>query len=386
MRARIKGSIGMIGKSAKIWHATRLLGLMSALWLGLALEPAASQELAIAPTFDRAGVFNEGAAPVRQGKKWGMIGRDGEWILKPAHAEIGPGGDGLFAFLEKGRWGYLDAKGRVRIRPQFDEARPFEDGLAAVKAKGLWGFARPDGSMQVPFRFREVGSHQDGRASARDEEGWAVFNIDPSQRDDRDAVAIYDPVDGVQYPQRIYSVSEGAVVALYADGERLIDVASPHWRPNRISDAFASVKRRSEGFAAISRTKERWGYLHKSGKLFWDGRFEDAMVFADGYAPVKLDGKWGYISHAGDMAVEPVYDAAFPFREGYAVIRQGERRGFLKTGPDGRITQFIPPRYDDAFRFSEGLAPVLVGDKWGYVSDPYYRRLVVGEIVELVPE
>lgn len=379
----------MIGKSAGTGRIAQRLALASILWAGLAEVPAVGQELAIAPAFDMAGVFHEGAAPVRRGAAWGLIGRDGAWILQPGHKEIGPGGDGVFAFLEKGRWGYLDTKGKVRIRPQFDEARPFEGGLAAVKVKGRWGFVRIDGSMQVPFRFREIGSHQDGFTSARDDEGWAVFNIDPSESDshaDRDGLAFYDEANDIVYPQRIYSVSERAVVALFADGERLVSVDSRNRNLDRFSDVFASVKRRSEGFAAVSRTKERWGYLHKSGRIFWDGRFEDAMVFADGYAPVKLDGKWGYITRTGELVVEPTYDAAFPFREGYAVVRQGDKRGFLTTGPDGRITQFVPPRYDDAFRFSESLASVLVGGKWGYVSDPHYRRLVVGEIVELLPE
>ncbi|MBO6716734.1 MAG: WG repeat-containing protein [Rhizobiaceae bacterium] len=394
----------------------------------LQLQSAAgAQDLAIEPRFDFAGTFHDGAAPVQSGGLWGLINEQGKWLLEPSYDEIGPGGDGRFAFLAGGRWGYLDSTGEVRISPRFDEARPFEEEIAPVKQNGLWGFVGTDGATEVDFRFEDIGSHQGGYVSALDAEGWALFKVAAEKTvfwyETSDGGAVHRPgqepefatefwnavddeedtfrsepsysgeIDGEWQhitPERLYSVSDRAVIAASDQGEWLFNLdyfANPGsmWKYKH-SSLFYSIRRRGEGLAAVAREKGRWGYLHWSGRVYWDGRFEDASVFSEGFAAVKSGGKWGYIDKSGNFVVEPRYDAAYPFRDGYAVVRIGDKRGFLKRDAFDRIAEFIAPRYEDAFRFSEGLAAVRIGGKWGYVSDPDYRLLVEGNVTQIEPE
>lgn len=353
---------------------------------------ARTQELAIAPRFDNARPFHAGVAPVEAGGKWGLIDRKGELVLEPIHDQIGLGGDGLFPYQKNGKWGFLDAGGKPRIEAIYDDVRPFEDGEAAVSLKGKWGLVRPDGSTKVDFRFSELGGVGKGFVTGKDEKGWAVFRIDDAGDVTRHGALarIYDPQKGEMVrapPRQLFSISDGAVVAAYPDGERLLDLSDLDGFENEETGAFHSIRRRSEGFAAVKLYDEGgWGYMLINGSsAFYEDFFEDAMIFSEGLAPVKREGKWGFIDRTGKMVIEPIYDAAFPARGGYAVIRTGKKRGFLKNDMGRGLVTFIEPQYEDANRFSEGLAAVKIDGKWGYIRDSS-GMMIVDEIEEINAE
>jgi hypothetical protein len=359
-------------ESSKVTIAGNLVRIFLALAFAGPGCNAFAQEIAIAAQFEEAGNFHRGVAPVLVDKRWGLIDRRGDWVVRPRYAKMLRGGDGLFGVQEDGKWGFVSAAGQTVIGPKFDEAEAFENGAAAVKANGRWGYLRPDGTMETDIVFLEIGGREGAYVSARDPEGWAVFKLSgagPPQR------------ENMGEARRAFSVSEGTVIGQLEGGEGLFIIL-----PTSTTDTgyfvarlfpreestkkYVSIRRMSDGFAPVATSTNRWGYLHKaSGQLVWPDRFEDAQSFAAGFAPVKLRGKWGYIDRAGHIAVEPAYDMAYPFRGNYAVIRQGEKRGFLRLDPQGGISVFIPPQYEDAFRFTEGLAPVKIGGRWGYVSD-----------------
>jgi hypothetical protein len=360
------------------------LTLVAMLALLVGARSAGGQEIAIEARFEMAGVFHEGAAPVQVGGRWGLIDHQGNWIVKPTYDQVGPGGEGLFPFQQDGKWGYVEASGTQRVGARYEEAKPFDDGVAPVKLGGLWGLLKPDGSLEVDFRFEEIGGHEGRYISARDAEGWAVFQDAGSAGESRDDLQMELYTDGGTdgtLPLRLYSISEGAVVAAYPDGERLIDLAIR--KPFRNMAAYYSVRRRSEGLAAAASKADSWSFIDKSGYTVWYfDAYQDAMIFSEGLAPVKRDGRWGYIDRSGGFVIEPRYDAAHPVRDGYAIVRAGDKRGFLKNDFEQGLVAFIEPQYDDASRFSEGLAPVRIGDKWGYVADRS-GKVIDGEIIDV---
>jgi hypothetical protein len=366
----------------------RICALVPFVFTALASNICA-QEIAIAPGFEEAGNFHKGVAPVLLDKRWGLIDRSGNWVVRPRYAKMLRGGDGLFGVHEDGKWGFISTTGQTVIGPKFDEAEPFENGAAPVKSNGRWGYMRVNGTMETDFTFLEIGGREGAFVSARDADGWALFRLAGNGPPEQWALGD---------AQRAYSVSEGSVIAQLKDGEALfIILPDPGPDPNfTVTQLFPSwdavrknisIRRMADGFAPVATAPNRWGYLHKaSGELVWPARFEDAQGFAQGFAPVKLRGKWGYIDRAGRIAVEPAYDMAYPFRGNYAVIREGERRGFLRLDPQGGISVFIAPQYEDAFRFTEGLAPVKIGGRWGYVSDGQpWSELVDRGITDIRP-
>jgi hypothetical protein len=364
-----------------------LLILLAVAWIASG-TPAAAQEWAIEPRFDDARTFNGGAAPVMQDGLWGLIDRNGEWIVRPVFEAVDAGGMGRFGVEAKGRWGYVDARGTMVIDPVFESVRPFDDGVAAVKTQGMWGYVVPSGVFETEPRFLELGGREGEIIAARDADGWALFRAGKQEETHRSPVSIFDEemFQETAEATRLYTVAEAAIVAVFPDGERLISISDAGgYTEISGSRLFHSVRRRSEGFAAAAATPGRWGYIHRGGDFVWEGRFEDADIFSEGFAAVKSGGKWGYIGRDGEFAVEPEFDRAYAFRDGFAIVRIGEKRGFLQNGETG-ISVFVEPRYEDAYRFSEGLAPVKSEGKWGYISSGKTRsQLVESPVADLVP-
>jgi hypothetical protein len=366
------------------WQASALL------LLALAATDACadSNSLAIAPAFEGAGLFHEGAVPAKQSGLWGLIDRHGAWLAEPIYESVGAGGDGRFPFKKDGLWGYLDALGNVALEPDYDEALPFDGGVAAVRRNDKWGFITQQGVLETPFQFQEIGGREGPYVSASDSSGWAVFDLRLSEGyEKRRAVTLPDS-DPQEDAKRLYSISEGAIVAQFDEGEYLADLdnlGGYYEGPSARTSLFFSIRRRSEGMAAVAASVGHWGYLAKDGQLHWAGKFQDALAFSMGLAPIKSGGKWGLIDHAGRFVLAPTYDAIYPFQQGYAVARRGALRGYLKLDR-GKVTVFAEPQYDDAFRFSEGLAPVSVKGVWGYLSDGTVPSGDTRDVVELRPE
>ena len=107
----------------------------------------------------------------------------------------------------------------------------------------------------------------------------------------------------------------------------------------------------------------RFGYISPDGKYAINPQFEDAGMFSDGLAPVKL-GRWGYVDKSGKIVVNPQFEKAQPFSEGLAAVRLDGKWGFVdKTGKF-----VINAQFDDAGSFVKGLAPVRQGKRWGYID------------------
>ena len=101
-------------------------------------------ERAIDCTFEVAGEFAEGKAPVIPkgrgiGGKMGFVDRNGQIVIAPRYDYIQGFSEGLAAVEIDGEYGYIDHLGRMAIEPQFAHAEPFKNGLAKImNGKGVW--------------------------------------------------------------------------------------------------------------------------------------------------------------------------------------------------------------------------------------------------------
>jgi hypothetical protein len=358
--------------------------------------PAAGQQLVISPKFEQAGNFHEHVAPAKQGGRWGLIDIHGKWVVQPQYEDMMLGSYARFGVRRHGLWGYIAPDGSVIVPPAYDEAKPFSGGHAAVKKNGLWGFITPSGQIETAHKFVEVGSREGSFLTARDPAGWALFNLYTGARYDdfikesvgaggRPAALGITRLRAVQL-SRLFTISEGAFVARSGGHEWLVEVPTARFG-FEVTRGALSIRRKSDGLAAVSFQSNLWGYMNDMGEEVISPRFEDARAFSNGFAPIKDGGKWGYISKTGAVVVTPRYDDAYPFRGEYAVVRLGSLRGFLKL-QSARVAVLIAPRYEDVLNFTEGLAPVRIGGLWGFISDGQHptERTFEREIVDLVPE
>jgi hypothetical protein len=126
---------------------------------------------------------------------------------------------------------------------------------------------------------------------------------------------------------------------------------------------------------------DHWGYVDNCGKVRILPRFDFALPFEGGYAPVQVGaeegerfgerlgntkrsvagGKWGIIDETGEFVVPPRYSHCTSFGEdGLAAVgAAGGKWGYVNR--KGRMV--ISPRFDFAGPFWEGLAVVNIGKK-----------------------
>ena len=74
-------------------------------------------------------------------------------------------------------------------------------------------------------------------------------------------------------------------------------------------------------------------------------QFENAGIFEDGLAPVKIDGKWGYIDLENNVVISFDYDYACFFSEGYAVVGKLGARTENKQEWDDETQGFVTNEY-----------------------------------------
>ena len=64
--------------------------------------------------------------------------------------------------------------------------------------------------------------------------------------------------------------------------------------------ASGEIRHFSEGMAAVKKDKDKgFGFYDYDGDEVIAPRYEDAGIFSEGLAPVKLNGKWGYVNRKG---------------------------------------------------------------------------------------
>ena len=106
------------------------------------------------------------------------------------------------------------------------------------------------------------------------------------------------------------------------------------------------------------------GYIDASGQFVIKPAYDDARMFRENAALVRVQEKWGFVDKGGRALTRPEYKQIEDFSEGLAAVQAGDKWGFIDS--TGRMA--IPPRFDDAWPFSEGLALVKISGKWGFVD------------------
>jgi hypothetical protein len=113
----------------------------------------------------------------------------------------------------------------------------------------------------------------------------------------------------------------------------------------------------------------KYGYAYsEDGPLILPARYDDALYFEDGLAPVKTGEKWGFINEQGVLVIPFKFDYANIFTDGYAMVGAGSS-GQYKYGLINKTgVVVIPMKYDGIGDVEEGLISVIVGNKLGFIN------------------
>jgi hypothetical protein len=254
--------------------------------------------------------------------------------------------EGLAVAMEKeaGKWGYINTRGEFEIIPRFDSSPtdyvwPFQGGFAVIEVAGKFGYIDHSGEFVIRPRFLDGDSFHDGMARIIVEGPCSYSRITEES----------PCLDSGVLP-RGTNAQESLPSCKYS----YIDESGKIINDERYDYALPFT----EGLAPV-RIGKLWGYIDKQGKMIIAPRFDAASSFSDGLGLVSADGLFGYVDRTGLFVIRPQFNHAESFADGRAVV------GDLKSGEwyiDSSGKQAIPGKFAVASPFFKGLAHVKMLD------------------------
>ncbi len=110
----------------------------------------------------------------------------------------------------------------------------------------------------------------------------------------------------------------------------------------------------------------KWGYIESNtGKFVIQAKFDEARVFHEGLAVVRVGNLFGVIDKKGSYTVKPKYDNAdYNFSDGYLGVYIDGAWGFV----DNKGTTSIKPQFDNIAYFNEGKCVVYKNKKLSVID------------------
>lgn len=205
--------------------------------------------------FHWAGDFVGDYAVVSTNGLYGVVDRQGNYVIRPFYESIAQG-DGAFLVYDQGRFRVMNLEGQWLSSSGFDQGGGFSQGLALVEEDGLWGYVDQAGQTALAPQYSEAYHFQDGLA-------WVWVN------------------------GRYQYIDCNGRLALVAD---YVQVSS-------FSQGYARVK---EGI--------HFGFIDKTGAEVVPVTYRDAVAVSEGYGLVFDGTQWGIFSRELTVA-----DWAEPF-------------------------------------------------------------------------
>ena len=295
--------------------------------------------------------------PLPQDAQWGFVGPDGEWLLAPRWRQVRPFSEGVAAVETDEGWGLIDRNGGYIVKPGAQDSdrivisgqqyvlspyKPVSQGCsAATPAGGAAHYVTVSGETWMPPGLSTEGVLDLGSFS----EGLAWVRV---KRGKYSAIGWID------------TAGDWAIAPDFNDGGDF-----------------------SEGRAPAAVNTENRGYIDRSGELVFPHKFilQDAGRYESGLAPVRLNDAVGYMG-ASDWAIEEMtlpngrtrqIETAAPFSDGRAAVQPGP----VWIDPDGTVA--VDPQAGARLAicnearlpsYQNGLLPLVVGDGTNICGNP----------------
>lgn len=230
--------------------------------------------------------------------------------------------------------------------------------LIPVKSSEQWGFVSTEGKYVINPQFESAYFFSDGLALVQSSEGkFGYVGSDGKYIINANYKEATNFSDGLAFV-----VSEGGYPTC-------ID------KKGEIKFALKEVEQArmfSEGLAPV-KIKGQWGFVDKKGEIVIAPQFDQVGTFSEGLVAVanRKDKEasrgnllFGYVNKKGEFVVNLQFREAAPFSEGLAAVSDGEKYGFI----DKKGSYVINPQFRRTGNFREGLAPVKQGDSWGFID------------------
>lgn len=299
--------------------------------------------------------------PLPEGDEWGFVGRDGEWRLAPQWRQVRPFSEGVAAVETDAGWGLIDRDGDYIVDPG---ARDADRVVIAGESFALSPYKPMSQgcSAATPATVLHGGAAHYVTLSG---ERWT-----PPDLSEEDVLDLGSFSEGLAWA-RVKRGKYAAVGWIDTKGE---------WA---IPPDFIDGGNFSGGRAPAAVNSENWGYIDRSGELAFPGKFilQEAGEYGDGRAPVHLNDAVGYMG-TSDWVIKEMrlqdggtreIEVAAPFTDGRAAVLPGpvwiDPEGTVAVDPQAGARRTICnearlPAYQG------GLLPLVVGDGTNICGNP----------------
>ena len=281
--------------------------------------------------------------------------------------------------LVDGPYGYVNTKGRMVIEPRYYLAREFSEGLAAVRCWDhdrqccRWGFIDPQGKWAIPPRLKWATSFASGQAWVKTVTCWVLI--------DRKGQVIQSLPEKIQIFSELSDLCPEDPI-IYSQTAAWI--GHPHlsqggwfWQPinkygllspagDLLTDPYLdSAGSFGQGLALV-RLRGRMGYMDSEGRVVTGWlRILRGFAFSEGLAAVQAwDRRWGFIDTAGKTVIPPRFEEAVPFQEGLAPVKRIGQDNWEIIDPAGQTVVQLNQEIKWVGSFSEGLAAVKINGSY----------------------
>jgi hypothetical protein len=212
---------------------------------------------------------------------FGYVNKLGEWEIAPRFEFAGHFSDGAALVLENGNFAFINKKGKKLHELRFDDAHSYSEGMAPVKIGNLWGFIDKKGDFAIEPKYYYAGQFRDGIARVmKDSTDRYYYFIDKND----DLIIETGFRKAYEFSGGLALVeNNGKVGYLNTEGEYAI---TPQYeKAGSFSGGYAPVKKLG-----------KWGYINKEGEMAHPAEFDYAGGFRAGLAPVWKNGGMYYIN------------------------------------------------------------------------------------------
>lgn len=302
---------------------------------------------------------------VRESSGYGLVNRDGEYILQPIIDQMVHLDDVYFYAFDGSQYMLIEAKEiRADINYTSYHKITLEDDMMLEYIHGkLRRVMQYEGILLDQVGMEKVTSlgKQHYNVLLKDK---SLGLLGPKGWEVRPTVAV----------DRILPGSEGLFPASKLGRFGFIN-GQGEWV---VSPNFDAVRPFVQGLAAVKQG-ELWGFANSDGVLTIPHQYEEVSQFKRGLAIVKQDGKQQLINRQGESLLPNAYDRISLAADDYFITEQDGKFGLV--APDGK--EIVVPKFEELRREDLDRILVRLGDKYGilneqgeYVLPVYYKSIV----------
>lgn len=313
-----------------------------------------------------------GLTKVRKNDRYGFIDEWGKEIVPIIYEAAWNFREGLARVRKNGgKYGFIDKTGKEVVPIEYDDAHDFRNGFALVEKNACWGYVDKSGRVVVPIiydfpdlmglgQFSPNGIaivKKNGKYGAVDTSGRLVI---PLEYDGFGSLYL----DGDNF-------HNGLACALKNGKWGFVDAKGNIRIPPKYLEAYGF---RGNGIAPVCKknplalNRPKWGFIDTVDNIRIAFRYDGALPFNEGLAPVAYKGKWGVLDTQGKIVVPCKYDYIDCFSGARARV-YNELNGNRKWGLiDKNGKELVRPLYQDMNQFFDGLARVCMSNAYGYID------------------